>query len=359
MSIPKALTPLLIFLGFSVSAIADINSEENYPTITPVGAIEYGEDWIRKRIDEREQEAAQAESTRFELDSLLSEVTGMPLGMEKDLGALASLQCELDEAHPLQAYTCGDNTIKFAALTFDSAHRLVGAYFSLTTTDQERTALITKFEDKLGSAKKFTKTIGPETSSTFFDSETQQLMAVEYQNGIMKASWTWLDQDWEDWELEIQAEGYSDLYVMYKSPKQYSGALAEAKGLSIYLDALYEFLDELGSLLFPLIFVFLGFVTTQDGWRKHYDARKARKQKDRAAFIKDGRDIMFLCALVTLLMSAGGPICESGDIYGCDYFSDDYREPIAGPEVLKLFLEILLSALTGYWLAYFKWKKNQ
>ena len=333
-------------------AFADINNEESHPIITPLNDVEYGEDWASKIVYQIEQEAAQAESTRLELDSLLSKLTGMPLGMEKDLDALASLKCELDEVNSLQRYTCSKDASNFAALTFDSADQLVAAYFSFPATDEDRAALVTKFEDKLGSAQRFTKTLGPETSHMFVDTETQQVMTVEYPNGVPNISWTWLE---EDWELEIQAEGYGDLYLMYKSPKRYSSALAEAKGLSIYLDALYEFLDQLWGLLLPLIVICISYVSTQESWRNHYITEK---EKDVASFFTDGRNIVFWCAFVSLLVSAGGPVCESGDMFGCDYYSDDYREPMTGPDALKLFLELIFSASAGYWLAHFRWKKN-
>lgn len=348
MFIRKAIISSLIFLGFSITAVADINSDENQPTISPWGDIE------DSRIGNLEEEFAQAKVARLELDSLLSELSGMPLGTEKNSEALAYLKCELDEDQLLQAYDCNDNASKFAFLTFDSANQLVGAYFHFTVTDEDRRALITKFEDKLGPAQTFTKIVGPETSHTFVDKETQQVMTVEYPQGIPKVSWNWLDEDWEDWDLEIQAEGYSDLYVWYKSPQKYSSALAEAKGFRIYLDALYEFLDQLWGLLLPLIVAYVSYVLTENGWSNHHSAKK---EKDITSFFADGRTIVFWCALVSLLVSAGGPVCESGDMFGCDYYSDDYREPMTGPDALKLFLELTFSAATGYWLAYLRWKK--
>jgi len=348
MSIYKAAIFSLIYLFFLTSAVANTNSDENQPVISPVGE---GEDWV---IGKLEEERAQAKVARLELESLLSEFSGMPLGMEKNSQALAYLKCELDEVQLLQAYKCNVNASKFAILTFDSANQLVQAYFRFTVTDKDRTALITKFEDKLGPAQAFTKIVGPETSHTFVDTETQQVMTAEYPKGIPKFSWSWLDEDWEDWDLEIQAEGYSDLYVMYESPKKYSSALAEAKGFRIYLDALYEFLDQLWGLLLPLIVAYVSYVLTENGWSNHHSARK---EKDITTFFADGRTIVFWCALVSLLVSAGGPVCESGDMFGCDYYSDDYREPMTGPDALKLFLELTFSAATGYWLAYLRWKK--
>ena len=120
------------------------------------------------------------------------------------------------------------------------------------------------------------------------------------------------------------------------------------------LDALYEFLDQVRGLILPLIVVYISYHLTQDGWRNHHSAKK---KKDRASFFTDGRNIVFWCAFVSFLMLAGGPVCESGDMFGCDYYSDDYREPMTGPDALKLFLELTFSAATGYWLAYLRWKK--
>lgn len=77
-----------------------------------------------------------------------------------------------------------------------------------------------------------------------------------------------------------------------------------------------------------------------------------------SSFNSDRRNIVFCCAFLSVLMLAGAPVCESGDMFGCDYYSDNYREPMTGSDALELFLELISSAAVGYWLAHIRWKKN-
>lgn len=350
MSILRATICSFIYLFFSTSAVANTNSDENQPVISPLGEDGY---WVSGKLEE---DWDKAKAARLELDSLLSEVTGMPLGTPKDSETLDDLDCELDEEAQLQRFICSnDQSEDFISLRFDDVNQLVSAYFSLQRVDDERKALIAKFEERLGSAQEMTLTLGPENIDRFYDAETRQPMYAEYPKGVPIASFTWRDTGWEDWELEIVSEGYDSLRMRYMSPKEYAIALAEAQSLSVYMNAVYGFLSKLLGLFLPLMVVYLSFIASENGWRDHH---RHNKYKDKAIFFSDGRNIVFCCAFLSVLMLAGGPVCESGDMFGCEYYSDDYREPMTGPDALELFLELISSAAVGYWLAHIRWKKN-
>ena len=113
--------------------------------------------------------------------------------------------------------------------------------------------------------------------------------------------------------------------------------------------------ESLSGLFFPLFMVYVSYHLTLDDWRDHFTVQK----KDIASVFTDARNIVFWCAVITLLMSAGGPVCESGDMFGCDYYRDDYREPLEALAALKLFFKAVLSCGVGYLFAYLRWKMSR
>jgi len=82
-----------------------------------------------------------------------------------------------------------------------------------------------------------------------------------------------------------------------------------------------------------------------------YHSDERRKNPSLWSYLMEVGGILSVSVIITMIIGAGGEVCSSSDMFGCNEYSGDYREPWSISQRLEFFVKICGVILLGWWMA--------
>lgn len=82
-----------------------------------------------------------------------------------------------------------------------------------------------------------------------------------------------------------------------------------------------------------------------------YHSAELHEKPTLLSYLMDVGKVIFFSALITIIFGTGGEICSDSDMFGCNEYSGEYREPWSISRSLEFFVKVCGVALLGWWMA--------